>query len=160
MLCPYGFLSHYGLTPLLYALVAMVAFIRDTAQAPARPAGFTLLEILVVLILIGIGFTLAIPAFIRPRRDAEHGVQHVIDSARRMAVRRAETLTVSIQPSGTWAVDNGDRDTEPATGTVESDFTSVVRVRISALGACTLDSIEPGVTVDAVSCRIERRVRS
>jgi prepilin-type N-terminal cleavage/methylation domain-containing protein len=138
----------------------MVAFIRDTTQAPVRRSGFTLLEILVVLILVGIGFTLAIPAFIRPRLDSEYGVQRVIDSARRMAVRRAETLTVSIEPSGVWAVDNGDRTTEPATGTVESDFSSVVRVRISALGACTLDSVEPGVTVDAVSCRIERRVRS
>jgi prepilin-type N-terminal cleavage/methylation domain-containing protein len=160
MLCPYGFLSHYGLTPLLFALVAMVAFIQDTAQAPVRHSGFTLLEILVVLILVGIGFTLAIPAFITPGRAAEPGVQRVIDSARRMAVRQAETLTISIEPSGAWAVDNGDRNTDPATGTVESDFGSVVRVRISALGACTLDSIEPGVTVNAVSCRIERRVRS
>ena len=55
-MCSYGFHSHNGTTPPLFALVAMVAFIRnDTTRSLIARPGFTLLEVLVVLILLLLG---------------------------------------------------------------------------------------------------------
>ncbi len=141
----------------------MVAWIR-VLDRNTRPAtwrqGFTLLEVLVVLILLGIGFALAVPAFITPRAGSNNEVQRVIDGARRVAVRRAEALTVWFDASGNWVVDTGRRDTEPLTGNVEWEHSSAIRLRISPLGACVLDSVEPSLSIDVVRCRLQRRGQS
>ena len=139
----------------------MVAFIRnDTTRSLIARPGFTLLEVLVVLILLGVGFGLAVPAFVTPQDGATDGVQRILSTARRAAVRRAEAITVSVEPSGDWTIANGDRATPPETGTLDWEPGAHLRVRISPLGACVLDSNDASLSIDAVSCRIFRRVMS
>ena len=139
----------------------MVAFIRnDTSRSLIARPGFTLLEVLVVLILLGVGFGLAVPAFVTPQDGATDGVQRILSTARRAAVRRAEAITVSIGPTGDWTIDNGDRAASPETGTLDWEPGAQVRVRVSPLGACVLDSNDGSLLIDAVSCRIFRRAAS
>ena len=160
-MCSYGFHSHNGMTPPLYALVAMVAFIRnDTTRSLIARPGFTLLEVLVVLILLGVGFGLAVPAFVTPQDGATDDVQRILSTARRAAVRRAEAITVSVGPAGDWTIDNGDRASKPQTGSLDWEPGAHMRVRISPLGSCVLDSNDSRLSIDAVSCRIFRRATS
>jgi prepilin-type N-terminal cleavage/methylation domain-containing protein len=146
-------------SPGFFALVAMVAFIRNnrTSRSSIARPGFTLLEVLVVLILLGVGFGLAVPAFATHEDDGADGVQRILSTARRAAVRRAEAITVSIAPSGDWMIDNGDRAATPQTGTLDWQPGAHMRVRISPLGACVLDTNDASLSIDAVSCRIFRR---
>lgn len=114
---------------------------------------------IVVLVLLGLAFTLAAPAFLLPRDEPEDAVQRVIDAARRAALHRAEAVTLSFEPDGRWVVEGGgERDSlRLLAGTLARPYSSPVRLRISPLGACVLDSArgpEPSLIIDPVRCRL------
>jgi prepilin-type N-terminal cleavage/methylation domain-containing protein len=138
----------------------MGAWIRihtTTTPCARRRRGFTLLEVTVVLVLLGIGFALAIPAFITPMRDPDDAVQTVVDAARRTAVRRAETLVLKIAANGEWSIE-ASRDGEPLrAGTVAWPQSIPLLLRISPLGGCLLESavMQASITIDPLRCRVK-----
>jgi prepilin-type N-terminal cleavage/methylation domain-containing protein len=75
-----------------------------------RCSGFTLIEILVVLGLLGIGYALSAPSFRRTRRESVNGVQEVIDATRRIALRRGGAVRVCFEPGGPWRVESGTKN--------------------------------------------------
>jgi prepilin-type N-terminal cleavage/methylation domain-containing protein len=126
-----------------------------------RPRGFTLLEILIVLLLLGLAFALVAPSFVSPRNKQDDAVQRLIDEARRLAVQRAGAVTLSIRADGAWTIESqGSLDmTQLKQGSIDRTAAVPMRVQVSALGACLLESMletNGAVTLDPVHCRITR----
>jgi prepilin-type N-terminal cleavage/methylation domain-containing protein len=130
--------------------------------------GFTLLEVMVVLVLIGLASALVAPSLLSPQRRTDDAVARLIDSARRAAVQRAGPVTLSIATNGSWVLEAD--GVEPRRGTVNWPHLDPVRIHVSALGACTLGSTPasdrataqdynragPSLAIDAVQCRLFR----
>src|SRR2546428_12502552 len=74
-------------------------------RSPARP-GFTLVEILVVLIMMGLAAALVAPALLAPHHHAST-LNDVVAGAREAAARRGEVLYLSIEPTGRWRLEGG-----------------------------------------------------
>src|SRR5947209_11990916 len=74
-------------------------------RSPARP-GFTLVEMLVVLILMGLAAALVAPALLVPHHHAST-LNDVVAGAREAAARRGEVLSLSIEPTGLWRLEGG-----------------------------------------------------
>jgi prepilin-type N-terminal cleavage/methylation domain-containing protein len=124
------------------------------ARHPAPP-GFTLLEIIVVLLVIGVAFALAAPAF--PNRSPETDpLQRVLDLTRRTAVHHAEALALSVTADGQWRIDSRtSTDVTPiGSGTLSSYHGGAVTVKASALGACTVETVTSRIQLDPVRCRL------
>jgi prepilin-type N-terminal cleavage/methylation domain-containing protein len=119
--------------------------------------GFTLIEMLAVLMLLAVTLVLVSPA-IPPRRPAAaDAVQDLIDGARRAAVQRAETVTLSFTADGSWSVEAGQDAIRVAEGRVDWQPALPLRLRISPLGACTLHvaaRTDVILTLDPVHCRL------
>jgi prepilin-type N-terminal cleavage/methylation domain-containing protein len=124
---------------------------------PARRPGVTLLELVVVLAIIGLGLTLAAPRFLSHPRKQENAIQRVIDGARREAVRRAGAILLSFEANGQWTVEATDADAENVSaGNVDWPYTGPMRLNISALGACTIDATDAApLRVDPVRCALQ-----
>ena len=130
-------------------------------RAGRSRCGFTLLEVLVVLLLLGLAFALVVPSFRSPRDKQDDAVQRLIDEARRLAVQRAGTVTLSVQADGGWTIESqGSADVlQLEEGRLELAETMPLRVHVSALGACTVQTVpgaERSITIDPVRCRIVR----
>jgi prepilin-type N-terminal cleavage/methylation domain-containing protein len=127
----------------------------------ARPGshGLTLLEMVVVLVLLGIALSLSVPSLVPSRAGADDPLQRVLDTARRTAVRRAETLSVGIEANGRWSIEASDSD-DPETvlsGQLERTPAPALRVLVSPLGACWIEPrtpIDPALGLDPVRCRL------
>ncbi len=117
-----------------------------------RSRGLTLIEMVVVIVLLGLLSALVVPSFLPPPLEPDDAVQRVIDAARRTALRRAETITLSFGPDGRWVSDRGGES-----GTLADPPVSPMRLQISPLGKCLLDGTrgpEPAQSIDPVRCRL------
>ena len=113
------------------------------------PAGFTLLEIVVTLVLIGLGVALVAPAF---RRDQipDDSVSAVLAAARELAVRRAQDLVLEIDAQGAWRLTTADDTSSIAAGVVNGG--TARRLTVTPLGACLDGGSAPSATWDALAC--------
>jgi len=105
--------------------------------ARGRRCGFTLLELLVVLVLLGLSAAVILPSIRLPFRSAERSP---IERARAVAVRRGESVRLTIGDTGVWSV-AGTADTAgvillAGTGGLASGAGAARSVVISALGLC------------------------
>jgi len=85
----------------IFALPAM--YFRDNLSSMRR-RGFTLVEILVVLILMGLMAGLVAPAVIPPRAndDPASRLRGLVRSSSAAAVKRGEVVRLSLRPTGHW----------------------------------------------------------
>ena len=114
---------------------ASSAHARPSANGPRR--GFTLVELIVVLLLMGLAFALVAPTLARPSAPERDPAQRVLDAARAAAVRRGETMLVDVRADGRWTV-TGSADGVPVlAGTLAPGRAR--RLTISPLGACMPD---------------------
>ena len=114
------------------------------------PAGFTLLEIVVTLVLIGLGAALVAPVF---RRDQvpDDSLTAVLAGARELAVRRAQDLVLEIDAQGSWRLTAGDDTSSIAAGVVANPGTAR-RLTVTPLGACVDGGSAPSASWDALAC--------
>ncbi|HXQ28688.1 MAG TPA: prepilin-type N-terminal cleavage/methylation domain-containing protein [Gemmatimonadales bacterium] len=125
---------------------------------PVRPRGYTLLELLVVLVLMGIAAALVVPALLTPgpRKDA---LASLIATTQQAAAERGEVLYLRVEASGAWQLDGaGQRESNLAHGRLPASgapFTLIV----SPLGSCAPDvpSAASGAVrgLDALGCTLE-----
>ncbi len=131
--------------------------------AGSRDRGFTLLEVVVVLIVLVLGTTLVAPALTAPDRGPGATLQRVVDHARSVATRRGETLVLDVFESGGWSVRGTAAGSEAAldSGVLADaapgrDFS----LRISPFGSCgwarDVDTALVGISVEPLTCRIVR----
>jgi prepilin-type N-terminal cleavage/methylation domain-containing protein len=105
---------------------------------PRCRRGFTLLELLVVLVLLGLGAAFVLPTLQLPaRRSADAGT---IERARALAIRRGESMRLAVDRSGAWTV-RATADTTAAlllsgAGAIEPGVEAPFSIVITALGAC------------------------
>ena len=115
-----------------------------------RISGFTLLEIVVTLVLIGLGAALVAPMF---RRDAlpDDAWPAVVSAARELAVRRAQRLTLDVDNRGQWRLSALGDSTAIGAG-VLSERGAASRLSITPLGACFQENGANRRDWDAVAC--------
>jgi prepilin-type N-terminal cleavage/methylation domain-containing protein len=120
-----------------------------------RTSGFTLLEILVTLIVLGVAATLVAPVF---RADAppDDDLRAVLTGARETAVRRAQTLVLTVDQRGAWRISAAHDSTTVANGHL-ADGTGNLQIRVTPLGACLNEGANAAIPFDAVGCAIAPR---
>jgi prepilin-type N-terminal cleavage/methylation domain-containing protein len=105
---------------------------------PRCRRGFTLLELLVVLVMLGLAVALVLPSLRVP--DRARAQSSVLERARATAVRRGEAVRLVIARDGAWTVratsDTTDAILLSGTGTEASGPDIAQSVVISALGTC------------------------
>ncbi|MGH9204866.1 MAG: pilus assembly FimT family protein [Vicinamibacterales bacterium] len=117
--------------------------------------GFTLLEIVVTLVLLGLAATLVAPVF---RRDTspDGDVNAIVASARESAVRRAQTLMLRVDDRGAWRLTPIGDTTSIGAGFLSENATALT-LRISPLGACFNEGSAPAAqNWDAIACTSRR----
>ena len=112
-----------------------------------------MLETIVVLLLLGVTASLAVPAFSNRPPEPEP-LQRILDAARHTAVQHAQTLTLSVAADGQWRISAGTDDRTIATGALNEAVPMELSVRVSALGACTLERVAGAVRIDPVRCNL------
>jgi len=118
--------------------------------------GYTIIEVLIVLIIIGLAVSLAAPKFVRALPDSGRSAQDVVNLARRTAVNRAQTLSLTLGRDGAWSLDEPGALGRPlATGSVAPRAGSV-RLAISPIGVCIPEesSDAESSTIDPVTCSV------
>ncbi len=138
-----------------------------SAAEPWPPAvavrkGFTLLEILVVLILLGLTVGLVAPSFRLPEPPAEAALAPLIRTARESALRRGETVELQLEPSGQWRIDgrSSARDGPLASGRLAAGLGAQLVLEFSPIGTCapTVRSAPlPSGTLDPLTCALAVR---
>ncbi len=100
----------------------------------SRRRGVTLPELLVVLVLLGLGSAIVLPLVRRgvPRADNIDG--RLVADARRLAIGRAQPVRFRLAATGGWSVTTGSGALLSA-GTVAGDYPAVDLV-IDPLGGC------------------------
>jgi prepilin-type N-terminal cleavage/methylation domain-containing protein len=132
----------------------------------AARSGYTLIEVLVVLVLLGLSAALAVPALLPPRR-AQSGAQRVIAQAREIAVLRGEVVYLRVEPSGEWTISAGG-GTEGARlegtlarGRMAPLASAALTLRVAPVGSCAFDmqSLTTGAApaVDLPACDVRAR---
>jgi Tfp pilus assembly protein FimT len=122
-------------------------------------AGYTLLEIAVVLLLIGMAAALAAPVLMR-ENPARSEFEELITTSREAAVRRGEVLYLRVSPSGHWSLDaaSAPPGDSLATGQVES-VGAPLTLMLSPNGSCMFDvaTISRGTAIrlDPLTCQVQ-----
>jgi prepilin-type N-terminal cleavage/methylation domain-containing protein len=128
--------------------------------ASAKRRGFTLLEILVVLILMGIAAGLVIPVLLPPRGLDASPLSELVRSARQTAARRGETLYVTMSASGQWRFDGAaSLDQGPlATGALDDYQAPGGTLVVSPIGTCAFDvrsgAAAQAIPLDHLTCEV------
>ncbi len=116
-----------------------------------RPA-FTLIELVVVLAITAVALAVVAPSLvIRPLSPAAE-LQNVINTSRRSAARRAQTLNLDVKVSGEWGLSSATDNASLGSGKLDVPVARGFRVRISPLGLCAPESDSVSVPLDPLNC--------
>lgn len=69
-----------------------------------RQRGFTLVELIVVLVILALGAAIVAPSLVSSASEASSELSRLVGSAREAAVRRGETVQLRINQSGAWQI--------------------------------------------------------
>jgi prepilin-type N-terminal cleavage/methylation domain-containing protein len=131
---------------------------RPAAQRSSR--GITLIELIVVLVLIAMGASLAAPALLRREPKAGGGLAPLIAPAREAAARRGETVRLHISDGGEWQIEGAaSAEAGPlSSGRVEPFPGLPLTLIVSPLGSCGFDArsaaAASAIRLDPLSCEI------
>lgn len=126
---------------------------------PVR-GGFTLVEVIVVLLLLGLAAALAAPVFMAPQQD-EAALATLVRSVRQLAERRGETLYLDMGREGRWSVVGSSSQEEGGLmeGELEDYEGPAFRLVLSPIGTCALDvrssPAASALPVHPLTCELE-----
>lgn len=118
---------------------------------PGVRTGLTLLELVVVLALLGLGAALVLPSLDRPARAVTR--DDVVRAARATAIARAQALTLRLATDGAWQLASP-RDGGVLTQGKLSEAGDALALDLSPVGGCTLRPPVPASLArwDAARC--------
>lgn len=135
---------------------------RDTYPRRTPRRGFTLVEVIVVMVLLVLATALVAPAFIFRDDAGDSPLASVVSGVQKLAARRGETLYLNVAEDGSWNVE-GAASREAgrlAEGDLGRDyggprFTLVV----SPLGSCGFD-VRSGaaarqIQIEPLTCEVQ-----
>ena len=117
---------------------------------------FTLIELVVVLAVTGLALAIVAPSFVIRPLTPDAAMQEVINSARRTAARRAQTMTLKVGANGAWSLTAAAERAALASGKLDSPAVRAFRVLVSPLGMCVPenDSVSArSAPLDPLDCR-------
>ncbi|WP_145979029.1 type II secretion system protein [Gemmatimonas phototrophica] len=131
--------------------------------------GLTLMEVLVVLVILGIAGALLLSRQVTQsgtrRAESASDMKAVVDSARRLAVQRQQSLRVRVYNDGLWSVVAPDLTDPIAAGNITAP-PAPLDLTVDARGTCRpspgwIPSEEHRAAFDAGKCRwtVEPRTR-
>jgi prepilin-type N-terminal cleavage/methylation domain-containing protein len=122
-------------------------------------AGYTLLEILVVLLLIGVAAALSAPVLLRAN-PGRSSFEELIATGREAAIRRGEVLYLRMGTSGQWSLEAASAPTtEPlASGHIEA-VGAPLTLMFQPNGSCMFDvatvSRGTAIRLDPLTCEVQ-----
>ena len=125
-----------------------------------RSKGFTLLELVVVLIVLSLAAALALPALSRTPDRREGGLSVLLTTSREAAARRGETIRLSIAASGQWRMEGmaSAREAPIQAGQVDTFPGLPLSIIVSPVGSCGFDARSArsasAVHLDPLTCTI------
>ena len=128
-----------------------------------KQAGFTLVEIIVVLVVMLIAVGVVAPAFLPPEPADAGALVEPLRVARRLALTRGETVYLDLTPAGDWTVQGASSLGEGvlARGRVGPYGGRAATVIASPLGTCAYDihtsAADSAAPLDPLSCAPEQR---
>jgi prepilin-type N-terminal cleavage/methylation domain-containing protein len=102
---------------------------------------FTLLELLVVLVLMGVAAAIVVPAFRSATRQPPPRLGQLIPPARDAAARRGEVIYLHVAASGAWRMDGAASPTTTplAAGRIDAFAGLPLTLVVSPTGTCAFD---------------------
>jgi prepilin-type N-terminal cleavage/methylation domain-containing protein len=126
---------------------------------PEPRGGFTLIEMVVVLLVIGMAAAVAAPALLRSR-PAEAGFSALLDNARETAIRRGESVHLRIGTSGEWKIEGSASATPEVLveGRVDPFLKHSLTLLVTPTGSCALDvpsaQTAGDLRLDPLTCQV------
>lgn len=130
--------------------------ISDFLRCRSSRRAFTLIELVVVLAITGLALAIVAPSFVMRPLSPSAAMQEVINTARRAAARRAQTMTLEVRANGAWSLATAAENAALASGKLDSPAVRAFRVRVSPLGMCVPqnDSVSAqSPPLDPLDCR-------
>lgn len=122
-----------------------------------RQVGFTLVELIVVLLILALAAAIVAPSLISSRSDANTELSRLIGSAREAAVRRGELVILRTGRTGTWQIVAGPPpgDEILMSGQLTDPPADRVELVFSPLGTCGPPAESgPAVGLDPLTCEV------
>jgi prepilin-type N-terminal cleavage/methylation domain-containing protein len=122
--------------------------------------GFTLLEVIVVLVVMGLTAALVAPALLPPKEPSA-SLQGVIRHTQNLALRRAETILLEVSSEGRWHTigTSSAQDGPLSNGVLNEDAPpSDLALSVAPSGSCAW-RLDPGAArprppLDPLTCRV------
>lgn len=129
---------------------------------PTRHLGYTLLEVIVVLVLLAVAATVVAPGFLSPRPEQSSSLRALVGNAREAAVLRGEMVRLRIDRFGAWrAIAGSSPRGELLMSGRLSDTSGAVDLLFSPLGTCALTpetlSAQALAAFDPLTCEVRSR---
>jgi prepilin-type N-terminal cleavage/methylation domain-containing protein len=123
--------------------------------SPTARLGFTLLEVLIVLVLMGVASALVVPAIRSDRSARGPGAPEISVRAQREAIRRAEAIQLRVDDRGAWTLRVARTGAALDSGMLQLDSTRRGGAwTFDALGGCMpIASDATLAPFDALACR-------
>jgi prepilin-type N-terminal cleavage/methylation domain-containing protein len=130
------------------------------ARLKRTSGGFTLLELVVVLVVLALAAALAVPALSRMPGHRESELKSLVLGSREAAARRGETVYLSISASGSWKMEGaGSATGGPIQSGQVDPFPGVpLTLIVSPVGSCGFDArsakASSAIRLDPLSCTL------
>ena len=125
-----------------------------------RQFGFTLVELIVVLVILALAAAIVAPSLISSRSEASTELSRLVGSAREAAVRRGEAVLLRTDRAGSWKIIAGapPREEILKSGQLTDAHADRVELVFSPLGTCGPPAeAAPIVGFDPLICEMVSR---
>lgn len=124
--------------------------------------GFTLIELVVVLLVMGLATALVGPSLLPPAAQRPTSLQRVVSDAQAAAIRRGEPVLLVVDAGGGWTAYTATASAEGALGTGvlegEARPAAPFTLRIAPTGSCGVelagDTTGWRPALDLLTCRV------
>ena len=125
-----------------------------------RSSGYTLLEVIVVLVLLTIAAAVVAPSLYPPRLNDPASLGSVIGRGREAAVRRGELVRLHIGGTGFWQLSAGSTPETLMAGRLQGTTEGSIDLVFSPLGSCgAAPEVPPQIAaeIDPLTCEMRSR---